>query len=132
MLLAGVAGLVQDLVRLLCGQPLIPQMNRQARQLAQFRRKGLGLGSLRAWLAGKMQRIAHYNTHDPKAPRQPCQRAQIFALVVPSDKRQDRLRGQPQLIGDGNADAAIADIEAQIARMEGSFQLSAPDLQLAA
>jgi hypothetical protein len=43
-------------------------------------------------------------------------------------QRQHRLRRQPQFVGDGDADAAIADIEAEVAGMKGGFQLLAPCL----
>ena len=45
-------------------------------------------------------------------------------------QRQNRLRGKAQFVGDSYADAAIADVEAEIAKMRYSFQLSAPSFQL--
>jgi hypothetical protein len=51
-------------------------------------------------------------------------------LVVPSGERQHRLRRQPQLVRDGHADAAIADVQGEIAGMRGDFQPFAPDFQL--
>jgi hypothetical protein len=41
-------------------------------------------------------------------------------------QRQNRLRRQSQLVRHGHADAAIADVEAEITGMEGGFQLFAP------
>jgi len=51
VLLAGVACLIKDLMGLARGQPLIPQVNGQPGQFAQFGGKGLGLGGLRAYIA---------------------------------------------------------------------------------
>jgi hypothetical protein len=39
-----------------------------------------------------------------------------------------RLGGQAQFVRDGHADAAVADIEAQVAGMGNSFQILAPSL----
>jgi hypothetical protein len=44
-------------------------------------------------------------------------------LIVPPLQRQNRLRRQPQFVRHGHPDAAVADIEAEIARMRNSFQL---------
>jgi hypothetical protein len=45
-----------------------------------------------------MHGIADDNAHDPKAPAEPSQRAQILAPVVPPFKGQNRLRRQPQFV----------------------------------
>jgi hypothetical protein len=71
-----------------------------------------------------MQRIAHHNAHHAESPRQPRQRAQILPLVVTPLQGQHGLRSEPQLIRDSDANAAIADIETEIARLR--FQNSAP------
>jgi hypothetical protein len=75
-----------------------------------------------------MHRIANHDAHDGKAPRKTRQCAKVIPLIVPPFQGQHRLRRQPQFVRDGNADATVADIEAQIARMGNSFQLLAPDL----
>jgi hypothetical protein len=46
-------------------------------------------------------------------------------LIALPLQRQHRLRRQAQLVRDGHADAAVADVEAEIA---DSFQLLAPSL----
>ena len=61
MLLASVAGFVKDLMGLARGQPLIPQVNRQSRQCAEFGGKSLGLGGLRAHIARQVHRVAHHD-----------------------------------------------------------------------
>jgi hypothetical protein len=126
MLVAGVAGFVQNLMGLAGGKPLVPEMDRQAGQRAQFGGESLGFGGLGTYVAGEMDGIAYHDAHDIEAPRQPRQRAQVFALVVTPLERQYRLGGQPQFVGHGHADAAIANIEAEVAGMRGGFQLLAP------
>jgi hypothetical protein len=70
-----------------------------------------------------MHRIAHHDAYYAKAAAEAGQRAQVLALIVPPLQRQNRLRGQAQLVRDSYADAAVADVEAEIAN---SFQLLAP------
>ena len=123
MLLAGVSGFVKNLVGLAGGQPLVPEVNGQAGQRAQFGGKGLGFGGLRANVAGEMQGIAHHDARDTEAAAEASQRAEIVAAVVLALQRQNRLRGQAQFVRDSYADAAGADVEAEIAN---SFQIFAP------
>jgi hypothetical protein len=123
MLLAGVASFVENLVGLAGGQPLVPQMDGQAGQRAQFGGKGLGFGGLGTDATVQMHRIAHYDANDAKATAEARQRAQVFALIVLPLQRQNRLRRQAQLVRDSHADAAIADVEAEITN---SFQRMAP------
>lgn len=73
VLLAGVAGFIQNLVSLARGEPLIPEVDGQAGQRAQFGGKGLGFDGLGAYVAGEMDGIAHHDARDREAPRQPRQ-----------------------------------------------------------
>ena len=132
VLLAGMAGLIQNLVGLAGGQPLIPQMNGQAGQLAQFGGKGLGFDGLGAHLAGEVQRIPHHDARHAKPPAKPPQRAQILPPVAPPLQREHRLRRQPQLVRHSHPDVAAAYIETEIAEMSGGFQYSTPGLDLKA
>jgi hypothetical protein len=77
-----------------------------------------------------MHRIAHHNAHHSKSPAKTRQRAQVLPAVVTPLQRQHRLRRQPQRIRHSHSDAAIADVETEIARM--SFQFSAPGFQFKA
>jgi hypothetical protein len=74
MVLAGVAGFVEDLVSLAGRQTLIPQMNGQARQPSKFVGKGLGLLRLRTLLTGKMEWISDHDGGGAEPPRQAPQR----------------------------------------------------------
>jgi hypothetical protein len=73
-----------------------------------------------------MHRVANHDAHYAKATAEARQRAEIVAAIVPPLQRQHRLRRQAQLVRDRYADAAVADIEAEIAGMKGGFQLLAP------
>jgi hypothetical protein len=73
MLLAGVAGFVENLVGFAGGQPFVAEVDGQAGQSAQFGGKGLNLGGLGAEFAGEVQGIAHYDAHYAKATRQASQ-----------------------------------------------------------
>ena len=72
MLLAGVAGFIQNPVGLTGRQPLVPQVNRQSGQLAQFGGEGLRLCGLRAHFAGEMQWLP---TTMPDHAKPPASRA---------------------------------------------------------
>jgi len=45
-----------------------------------------------------MDGIAHHDAHDREAPRQPRQRAQVFALVMAPLQRQHWLGGETQFV----------------------------------
>jgi len=123
MLLAGVAGFVENLVGFAVVRRSSHRMDGESGQRAQFGGKGLGFGGLWADSAGKMNRVAHYDADDAKAAAEARQRAEIVAAIVPPLQRQNRLRRQAQFVRDRYADAAAADVEAEIAN---SFQLLAP------
>jgi len=123
MLLAGVARFIENLVGFAGGQPLVPQVDGEAGQRAQFGGKGLDFGGLGTDAAHQMHRVAHYDTHDAKAAAEARQRAQVVTAVALALQRQNRLRRQAQLVRHSHADAAVADVEAEITN---SFQLLAP------
>jgi hypothetical protein len=120
MLLAPMPRLIQNLVCLPCRQPLVPKMDGQTAQFSQFGCKRLSLRPLRAHVAGKVHRISHHYSHYSKSTRQSRQGAKVLARAALPLQSQDRLRRQPQLIRHSYPDAAIADVESEIARL--SFQ----------
>ena len=77
-----------------------------------------------------MQRHSYHNPRHAEPPGQAGQGAQVFAGVAPAFQREHRLRRQPQLVRDSHPDAAIADIQPEVARMKYVCQLAAPGLQL--
>ena len=63
VILPRMARFIEKLVRLVRGQALVPEMDRQPAQLAQFRRERLHLFRLRADFAVELQWISN---HDPR------------------------------------------------------------------
>ena len=126
MLLARVAGFIQNLMRFARGQAFVPEVYGQAGELTQLEGECLSLDGLGAQVAGEMHGIANNNAHNSKAAGKTRQRTQVFTAIVPPLQRQHRLRGQAQLVGDSHADAAVANVEGEVARMLVGFQLKAP------
>jgi hypothetical protein len=124
MVLSSVPGFIENLVRLPGRQPLVPKVDREPGQLPQCGRKRLRLFCLAARFPRQVHRIAHHDTHYPKPPRQPGQRPHVFPRTVFPLQRQHRLRRKPQLIGHSHANAPVADIQSEIARL--SFQAVLP------
>lgn len=91
VMLAGVSGLVKDLVGLVRRQPLIPQVNGQAGELAQLVGEGLGFCSLRACLTGKASGIADDDGRNLEFSGQAADGAQIFAAAAPALEGKHRL-----------------------------------------
>jgi hypothetical protein len=121
--LALVAGFVQDLVSLAGGQPLVPQMDGQAGQLAQRGGEGVGFGGLGAGVAGEMDGVADDNARNAEPAAEASQGAQVFPGIAAALQGEHRLRCKAQLVGHGDAYAAITDIKGQIARAGDGFQL---------
>jgi hypothetical protein len=119
VLLTALAGGVKNLMRGAAGQALVPQMDRQAGQLAQFCGEGPGLLGLRADLAGftcsEMERVADDDASAAEAAAEPGQGAHVVTRVALAGERQDRLRREAQLVGDGHTDSLGADVKGQIA-----------------
>jgi hypothetical protein len=130
MVLAGAAGLVEDLVGFAGGHPLVPEMDGDTGEFSQFGREGPGALGAVTRLARKMEWVPDHDGGDAEPPRQARQRAHILARIPPPQQGQDGLGRQPQFVGDGYADAFRSDVEAEIARLGLSFQRSTPCQQL--
>ena len=103
-------------------------MDGQAGERAEFGCEGLRLSGLGAGLAREVNGVADDDGYDAKTFGKPCKGPQVFSgdagrWATPL-QGQDRLSCKPQLVGHGNPDAAIADVETEIAK--DSFQLLAP------
>lgn len=122
MLLSRMPGLVEKLVRLLGGEPLVAKVDRQAGDCTKFVGEDPRFCGLRAFASVEMKRMADDDPGNVVAPRQPGQRAEVFPPIVAPVESENRLRRKPQLIGDGYADAAIADVESEIAGLVCSAQ----------
>jgi hypothetical protein len=115
VLLAGFAGGVEDFVGFAGGEPFVPKIERQTGQLGQFGGEGLDFGGLCARFAGQMQRIAGDNPCAAEFAAEAGERAEVVAGVALAGEREDGLRGEAELVRDGDADALRADVEAEIA-----------------
>lgn len=122
VLLTGMASLVEDAVRLVAGQSLVPKVDGQSGELAELGGEGLVFLRLGAEFAGEVDGIADDQSDDGVAAGQAGEGAQVFTAVAAAFQREDRLGGKAELVADGHADAAIADVEAEVARMCGGFQ----------
>ena len=117
------AGLIEDLVGLVCRQPLIPKVHGKPGELAEFRGKCLDLERPRAGFAGKAQRVAHHDADHSIASSQAGQGAKIVAGAALSFEGENRLRGQAEFVGHGHPNALRAHIETEIARLRRGLQL---------
>jgi hypothetical protein len=77
VLLAGVARLIENLMGLAGGQALVPQVDGEAGELAEFCGKCLGSSGLRAGFAGQVHRITHYDAGHGKPSSQPREGAEV-------------------------------------------------------
>ena len=76
------ASLVKDAVRLVGGQPLVPQMDGKPGKLSQVPGKCLRLHGARACIAGQVQRMPDDDARDPKTPRKARQGAKVVARIA--------------------------------------------------
>jgi hypothetical protein len=122
VLLARVAGLVEDAVGLVGGEALVPEADRKAGEFRQIVSEGLRFGSAGALGAGEVERMADHDSGYAEPPRQARQGAQVIARIAFPLQGEDRLGGEAQFVGNGDADAPGADVEAEVARWLGGLQ----------
>lgn len=128
------AGLIQNLVGFARGEALVPQVDGQASKRAELGGKGLCLCGLRAGLSGEVDGVANHDADDAEAAAEAGNRTEVFSgnagrWATPL-QGQDWLGSEAQFVRHSNPDAAVADVEAEIAK--DSFQLLAPSFQLSA
>jgi len=126
------AGLVEDLVCLASGQALVPKVNGQTREFAQLSGKCLGFGCARARFAGEMDRVADHDSDHSKPAAETRQRTYVLSPTAPPVECENWLCCKAQLVRDGHADAAAADVKAEIAWRPARFHYAAPHIQLTA
>lgn len=115
MLLAGVAGLVKDLVGFAAGEALVPEVDGEAGKGAEFGGKGLDFGCAGAVLAGEMQRVADDDGGNRVPAGKPADGTEIVAGVAAGLEGHDGLGRQAEFIRHSDADALGADVEAEVA-----------------
>ena len=108
----GAAGGVQMAVRFGGGEALVPEVNGECKLGAEGAGEGLGLGGLGAEIAGHVKGIAEDDGGAAEFAEKAAQGLQVL-LRIPADERQQGLGGEAEFVRDGDADAAIAEIEAE-------------------
>jgi hypothetical protein len=108
----GASGGVQVAMGFGGAEALIPEMDGEGEGAAEGFGEGLGADRLRADVSGKMEGVAENDLRAAKFAEQAAERLQVL-LLIPANKGQHRLRGEAEFIGDGNANAAGAKIEAE-------------------
>jgi hypothetical protein len=83
---------------------------------------------LRAFCTGQVQWISNHDACHAEPPAQTRQRAKVVTPAAIPHQRQYRLGRQPQLVRHGYSDAAIADIEAEVARFPAGIHYVTPCL----
>ena len=121
---ARVAGGIQQRVRFLRGVALVEQMMLKLRMFCAERfREGFGFRRLRAGGAVGVQRESnHYRRHTVLAD-EARDGLQVGARSSAMNREQ-RLRGQAQLVRNGETDAAVADVERESAGRGHNSQCS--------
>ncbi len=116
------AGGLQMSMRFGRAQALIPQMHRQTEFFPQSIGKLLGGLRARTAVARQMNRPAYDNRRAMVAPQQTPQRTQIISPIGMNDGQQ-RLRRQPQFVGDGDPNPPLSVIQAENARWRSGFHV---------
>ncbi len=130
MLPARVAGLIEDLVRLMGGEALVAEVDGQAGEFGELGGEGAGFGGLGAFVAGKMQGKADDEGGCGEAAGEAGERTEVFAAVAAALEGEHGLGGKAELVGDGHADAAVADVEGQETGLGGLVQAVPSDFRL--
>jgi hypothetical protein len=111
----GSSGGVQVAVGFGGGEALVPEVNGEGKSLAEGFGKGLGSGGLGAEIAGHIEGIAEDDGCAVEFAQEAAEGFQVLFRIFP-DEGEDWLRGEAELIGDGDADAATAEVKAEEAR----------------
>jgi hypothetical protein len=111
----GQAGSMEMAVCFRGGEALVPEVDREGKCGAKTFREGLGFDGLWAEVAGHVDRIADDDAGAVELVQKAPERFEVVPGVF-ADEGKDGLSGETELVGDGDADAAISEIEAQKAR----------------
>ena len=94
------------------GEPLVPEVDGEREGLAEGAGKGAGEGGLGADVAGKMQRIADDDGGAAVFAEETAEGSEVLLRIF-ADQGEDGLGGEAEFVGDGDTDAAAAEIEAE-------------------
>ncbi len=106
---------IQMTMRLGGAETFIPQNDREFQIFFDGGGELLCRQRARANVAGHVQRQAHHDSRTAMSAHDASQRAHVLAALC-TMQRQQGLRGQSHLIGDGHANATIPMIETKNAR----------------
>ena len=113
------AGFVEDLVGFAAGEPLVPQVDGEAGEFAEFGGELLRFESPGARLAGEVQRVADDDAGDGEAAGETREGAQVVAAIAVDFEGENGPGGEAKFIGDGDANAFGANVEGEIAGCGG-------------
>lgn len=130
VLLAAMAGFIEDLVGCPGGESLVVEVDGEGGEGAKFGSEGLGFGGLGTGRAGEVDGVADDDGGDGEAAGEPGEGAEVVAGIAMTLKSEDRLGGEAEFVRDGDADAAVTDIEGEVSGWRCGDQLSAPSFQL--
>lgn len=99
-------------VRLGGGKAFVPEVDGKGEGGAQGVGEEAGFGGLRAEVAGKVERIAEDDGRAGVFAQQAAEGPEVLFRVF-ANQSEYGLRSEAEFIGDGDADAAEAEIEAQ-------------------
>ena len=91
------------------GEALIPQVDGQREGLAKNAGEGLGAEGLGADVSGKVEWVTDDDLRAAEFAKEAAEGSEVLLLILPHEG-EDRLRCEAQLIGDGDANAARAEI----------------------
>ena len=112
MLLPGFAHGMKMAVRLAGGEPLVGEMDGQAEGDAEILGEGLGLAGLRTDLAGHVERVANDDLGDGMLADDAAEGFDV-GVGRAAMQGEERLHGQSEGIGDGEANAFAADVQGE-------------------
>ena len=94
------------------GKAFIPKVNGEAEGFAERLGKGLGFGGLGAEVSRHIEGVAEDDGGAAISAKQAPERLQILFEVL-AEEGEDGLGGEAEFVRDGNADAAVAEVEAE-------------------
>jgi len=121
----GASGSMQVPMRFCGGEALIPEVDGKREGFAEGFREGLGFGCLRAEIARHVEWIAEDDGFAAELAEEAPERFEVLPRIF-VDEGENGLRGQAELIGNGDTDAATAVIESEVAGGHGHRMILMP------
>jgi hypothetical protein len=106
-----VASVVEMAMGLGGGEPLVPEVDCDSELSANLFCKSLGLSGLRALISRHIKRVANYRLGDGVLAEDAGDGLHVGSAVG-AVQGEERLRGEAEGIGESDADAAVAYVEA--------------------